>query len=141
MVSKSLIQFSLDGQDCVPSLLFDLGPNYGRSNEDNGYSLCACTAGLSAQEPAAGHCRPPPPPETSGHSWASLGQSLLGSLLLSPGSWCTQSFVCALEESVSQSYLSSGGSMVGLMVTSSKRAYAIPGSAAPRALIPVTGHC
>ena len=26
--------------------------------------------------------------ETPGHSWASLGQSLMGSLLLYPGSWC-----------------------------------------------------
>ena len=31
----------------------------------------------------------------------SLGQSLVGSLLLSPGSWCTQGSVCALQESVS----------------------------------------
>ena len=30
-----------------------------------------------------------------------LTQSLVGSLLLSPGSWCAQSFVCALQESVS----------------------------------------
>ena len=37
-----------------------------------------------------------------------------------------------------QSCVSSGGSMVWLMVISSKRAYAIPRSAAPRA--PVTGH-
>ena len=36
-------------------------------------------------------------PETPGHSLASLGQSLKGSLLLSPGSWCTQGFVCALK--------------------------------------------
>ena len=42
-----------------------------------------------------------PLPETPGHSWASLGQSLVGSLLLSPGSWCTQVSVCALPESVS----------------------------------------
>ena len=28
-----------------------------------------------------------PPPETPGHSWASLGQSFVGSLLLSPGFW------------------------------------------------------
>ena len=34
MLSKSLIQFSVDGQDCVPSLLFDLRPNYGGGNED-----------------------------------------------------------------------------------------------------------
>ena len=38
MLSKSLIQFSLDGQACVPSLLLDLRPNYGGSNEDNGES-------------------------------------------------------------------------------------------------------
>ena len=44
--------------------------------------------------------------------------------LLSSGSWCTQGFICALQESVSQSCVSSAGSMVGLMVTSSKRAYA-----------------
>ena len=29
------------------------------------------------------------------------GQSLVGSLLLSPGSWCTQGSVCALQEPVS----------------------------------------
>ena len=45
-----------------------------------------------------------------------------------------------------QSYVSSHGSigginLVGLMVTSSKRAYAIPRSAAPRAPTPVAGHC
>ena len=39
--------------------------------------------------------------ETPGHSWASLGQSLVGSLLPSPGSWCTQAFVCAFQKSVS----------------------------------------
>ena len=42
-----------------------------------------------------------PPPETPGHSRASLGHSLVGSLLFSPGSWCAQGFVCALQESVS----------------------------------------
>ena len=49
--------------------------------------------------PAAGHCHMPLL-ETPGHSWASLGQSLVGLLLLSPGSWCTQTSVCALQESV-----------------------------------------
>ena len=78
----------------------------------------ADTATLSALNPAAGHCRPTPPWETPGPSWASLGQSLVGSLLLSPGSWCTQVFVCALQESVSQSCVSSGSSTVGLLATS-----------------------
>ena len=36
MLSKSLIQFSVDGQGYVPSLLFDLRPNYGGGNKDNG---------------------------------------------------------------------------------------------------------
>ena len=49
----------------------------------------AYTATLSAN-PAAGHHRPTPPLETSGHSQAILGQSLVGSLLLSLGCWCTR---------------------------------------------------
>ena len=61
----------------------------------------ACTAVLSAPNPAASHQPPMPPPETPRHTQGSLGPSLVGSLLLSPGSWCTQSFVCALQESVS----------------------------------------
>ena len=40
-----------------------------------------------------------------------------------------------------QSCVGSCGSMVGLMVTSSKRAYAIPRSAASRDPAPVAGHC
>ena len=46
----------------------------------------AGTAALSAPNPAVGHCRPTPLPETPGHSQATVGQSLVGSLLLSPGS-------------------------------------------------------
>ena len=61
----------------------------------------ACTAALIAPSPVAGHRRPMPQPETSGHLWASLGHSLVGSLLLSPGSWCEEGFVCVLQESVS----------------------------------------
>ena len=78
-------------------------------------------------------------------SWTLSGKSgsvcLVGTLLLSPGSWCTQGFVCALQESVSQFCGSSGGSMVGLIVTSSKTAHATHRSAAPRAPAPLAGHC
>ena len=143
MLSKFLIPFSIDGWGSVPFLLLTWGQtmvevmkimvtSFKRSQ--------ACTTILSASDPAAGHHRPTPPPETPGHSQASLGQSLVGSLLLSPGSWCT-SFCCALQESVPQSCISSGGSLVGLMVTSSKSAYATPRSAAPRAPGPAAGHC
>ena len=54
----------------------------------------ARTATLSAPIPAAGHCQPMPALETPGHSQASLGQSLVGSLLLSPGSWYTRFCLC-----------------------------------------------
>ena len=59
----------------------------------------AHTATLSTPNSAAGHRRPTPPPQTPGHAWASLGQSLVGSLPLSPGSWCTQGFISALQAS------------------------------------------
>ena len=48
------------------------------------------TVVLSAPDPAAVHCQLTPPPETPGHSQASLVQSVVGSLLFSPGSWCAQ---------------------------------------------------
>ena len=101
MLRKSLIQFSVDGWSCVPSLLFDLRSNYGGGNEDNGDLLqqVTCThCCTQCPDPAAGlHAST----ETPGHSQASLVQSLVGSLLLSPRSCCTQGFVPALQESVS----------------------------------------
>ena len=102
MLSKSLTQFSVDEPGCVPFLLLDLRPNYGGGNEDNGNLLqkVRCMH-CFASNPEAGHRRPMPLPETPGHSWASLGQPLVESLLLSPWSWCIQGSVCALQESVS----------------------------------------
>ena len=51
----------------------------------------ARTGALTAPNPAAGHRRPMPPWETPGHSRASLGQSLVGSVTApSPGSLCAQ---------------------------------------------------
>ena len=80
-------------------------------------------------------CRRPPPTHAStGDSWASLGQSLVGSLPLSPGSWCTQGSVCALQVSISQSYVSSGSYMVWLMATSSKRVVPYPHLLHPESL-------
>ena len=147
MFSKSLIQFSIDGRGCVHSLLFDLRPNYGGVMKIMATSFersHACTPVLSAPDPTADHRWPMPPPETPGHSQASLGQFLLRSLILSPGSWYTQGFVCALQESCvssgefPQSCVSYGGSV---LATPSKRAYATPRPAEPRAPAPAAGHC
>ena len=104
MLDKSLIQFSVDEWCSVPSLLFALRPSYGGGDEDNGNLLkrsLAGTAAVNAPNAAAGHHQPTPPLQTPGNSRASLDQSLVGSLLLSPGSWCTQAFVCVLQESAS----------------------------------------
>ena len=46
----------------------------------------AHTATLIASDPAAGHCQPTTPQETTGVSGACLDQSVWGPLLLSPGS-------------------------------------------------------
>ena len=144
MLNKSLIQFSVEGCGCVPSLLFDLRPNCGGGNEDNGNPFKkshAPTATLSVPNPAAGHCWLMPLLGTLGHSRASLGQSPVGSLLLSSQSWYTQGSVCALQESVSPVLCKFWQLYGGLMETSSKRAYATPRSAPPRALAPVADHC
>ena len=87
MLSKSLIQFFVDQWSCVAFLLFTWGQtmvevmkimttSFKRSN--------ARTATLSAHNPAVGHHQPTPPLETPGHSRETLGQSLVGSLFLSP---------------------------------------------------------
>ena len=104
MLSKSLIQFSIDGWSCVSSLLFTWGQTMVEIMKimTTSFKMShACTATLSAPNPAAGHHQPTTLPETPGHSRTSLDQSLVGSLLLFPGSWCVQGSVCALQESVS----------------------------------------
>ena len=78
-------------------MLLDLRSNYGGGNELVATSLKRSHASLSAFDPAGGHCQPTPLPETPGHPWASLGQSLVGSLLPSPGSWCTRFCLCPLR--------------------------------------------
>ena len=99
MLSKSLILFSVDGPCSLPIVW--PWPNYGRVMATSFKRTYASTVLFSAPDPAAVHCKPTPPPDTPGHSQASLAQSLVGSLLLSPRFWCIQCFVCALQESVS----------------------------------------
>ena len=87
MLSKSLIQFSVDGWGCVPSLLFDLRPNYGGGNEDSG----------DLQKVPCMHCytqcpqpcsRPPLTHASTRDSWTLTGKSGLVSCgVTAPFSW------------------------------------------------------
>ena len=87
ILRKSLILFSVDGWGCTPSL-FDLRPNYGRSNEDNGDFL---------QKVPYRHCyiqgpklcsRPPLTHASTGDSWTLIGKSRSVSCEVSaPFSW------------------------------------------------------
>ena len=98
MLSKSLIQFSVDGWGCVPSLLFDLRPNYGGGNEDNGNLLqkvpctCCCT---QCPQPCS---RPPLTHASTRDSWTLTSKS--GSVacgVTAPFSWvlvCTSFCLC-----------------------------------------------
>ena len=144
VLSKSLTQFSVDGQGYVPSLLFDLRPNYSGGNEDNVDLLqkVPCThCSLGAPSPAAGHQQPAPPLrllDTHGQVWVSL---LWGHCSFH---WSPSAHKVLFVPSKSLfplPYVSSDCSMVGLMVTSSKRAYTIPRSTAPRAPAPAAVHC
>ena len=100
MLSKSLILFFVDGWGCVPSLLFTWGQTMVEiikimvtslfQKIPCMYSYTQCPQPFS---------RPPPTHTSARDSWtlmASLGQSLVGSLLLSPGSCCAQVSVCTL---------------------------------------------
>ena len=104
MFSKSLIQFAVVGWSCVPSLPCTWGQpmvevikimvtSFKRSH--------ACTATLSPPTLQQATTDPGLLQRLLDTSQASLGQSLLWSLLLSPGSWCTQGFLCTLQESFS----------------------------------------
>ena len=128
---------------CHDQCVLSAKPNYGGGNEDNGDllqkapSMHCCT-----QYPQP--CSWPPPTHASARdSWSLTSKA--GSVscgITAPFSWVlVHTFLFLPSKSLfPHSCVSSGGSMVALMETSSKRAYAISGSAAPRVLAPVVGH-
>ena len=128
---------------CLPAV--HLGPNYGGGNGENGDLLqklpCMCCYAQCPQpclqQATMDPCLCWRLLDTHRQVWVSL---LWVHCSFLPGSGA-QGSVCALQESVSQSCVSSGSSMVGWMVTSSKRAYAIPKSAAPRDPAPAVVRC
>ena len=93
MLSKSLIQISVDGQGCVPSLLFDLRSNYGGGNEDNGdlFQKVQCTP-QSCSRPLWTHA-------SAGDSWTLTGKSGLVSCGIT-ASFFLQTKVCIVKAMV-----------------------------------------
>ena len=103
MLSKSLIWFSVKGWGCVPSLLFDLRPNCGGGNEDNGNLLQKIPCRLCYTQCSQPCSRPSPTHTFPRDSWTLTGNS--GSVfcwVTAPFSWVLVSIgsVCALQESV-----------------------------------------
>ena len=87
MLSKSLIQFSVDGWGCVPSLLFDLRPNYGGGNEDKAPSKGPVhelqhSVFPTLQQATANPCLYQRLLDTHGQVWASLLWGLYSYLML-----------------------------------------------------------
>ena len=61
ILGKSLIQFSVDGWGCVPSLLFGLRSNYGRvkvllQKDLYQHTMAPRIVVVSAPDVTAGHC-------------------------------------------------------------------------------------
>ena len=140
MLNKSLIQFSVDVWGCIPHLLFDLRPtmvDVMRIMATSFQRSQARTAALSAPSPAAGHCQPTPLQrllDTHRQVWVTLLRGHC-TFLLGPGAH--KVLFVPSKSLFPQSCVSSGGSMV----TSSKRACAIPRSTALRAPAIGAGHC
>ena len=144
MLSKSLIQFSVDGWGSVPSLLFDLRLNYGGGNEDNGHFLQKIPCTHCCTQCPQTCSRLPPTHASARDSWTLTDKS--GSVsygVTAPFSWvlvCTK--FCWCPPRVCFPVLCKFWQLYdGLMATSSKRAYAMPRSAAPRAPAPAGVHC
>ena len=103
LLRKSLIQFSVNGRGCVPSLLFGLSPNYGRGNGSNGNLLqkdlcllCCIECCWPRSRALSTH--------SFGDSWTLIGKSgsvSCGDTALFSWVWVHTRFDFALQESVS----------------------------------------
>ena len=141
MLSKSLFQFSVDGWGCVPSLLFNLRPSMVEVMKIMATSFKwshVRTAALSAPNPTADPHLGQRLLDIYRQVWVSL---LWGHCSFLLGSGAHKVLFVPSKSLFHQFFVSSGKSMVGLKVTSSKRVYAIPRFAVLRASAPAAGHC
>ena len=144
MLSKSLIQFSVDGWSCVPSLLFTWGQTMMEvmkimaTSFKRSHAWTATLRPPTLQQATTNPCICRILLDAPGQVWVSL---LWGHCFFSLGPNAHKFLFVPSKSLFPQSCVNSGGSVMELMVTSSKRAYAILRSAVPRAPTPVAGHC
>ena len=144
MINKALIQFSVVGWSCSPSLLFTCDQTMVEvvkimvtSSKGPMYRL------LHSVLPTLQQATADPRLcwrllDTHRQVWVSL---LWGHCSFLLGPVVHKVLFVPSKSLFPQSCVSSGSSLVGLMVTSSKRVYAIPKSAASRAPAPEAAHC
>ena len=90
LLIKSLIQFSVDGWSCFPSLLSTWGQTMvDEDNEDNG-DLPEKIPCMYCYTQCPQPCSRPPLTHTSARDSQTPTGKSVESLLLSPGSWCTR---------------------------------------------------
>ena len=128
---------------CVPSLLFDLRPNYGGGNEDK-VDLLQKVQCKHCYTQCPGPCSRPWLTHTSARdSWTLTGKSgsvSCGVTALFPGSQYAQFCLCPPRVCFpSPVYILMA--LWWVKVTSSKRAYAMPSFPAPRTPAPTAVHC
>ena len=143
MLSKPLIRFSVDEQGLFPPCYLTWGQTMVEVMKIMATSFKGPRRRCCTQWPQP--CsRPLKAHASAGDSWTLTDKS--GSVsfgVTTHFSWVLVHirFCLCPPRVCPQSCVSSGSSMVGLMATSSKRAYAIPKSAAPRVPVPVAVHC
>ena len=98
ILSKPLIQFSVNQRGCVPSLSFDLRPNYGGGTEDNGEVLEKVPCMHCSLQSAQSCSRLPLTHAPAKDSWTLTGKSESVSCgVTTPFSWvlvCTRFCLC-----------------------------------------------
>ena len=144
MLSKSLSKFSVDGWSCVPSLLFPWGQtmvevmkimatSFKRSHDALLHSLPPTLQQATSDPRLRWRLL-----DTPGQVWVSLFWGHC-SFLLDPGAH--KILFVPSKSLFPQSCVSSGGSVVVLMATYSKKAMPYPGLLHPEVLAPVVVHC
>ena len=97
MLWKCCTQYASKVRKLISAPAIYPGLNYGGGNENNGDFLQSIPC-IYCYTPCPQPCsRPPPTHASTGDSWTltgTLGQSLMGSLLFSPGSWCARFCLC-----------------------------------------------